>query len=753
MTVESKPDKGTTAQAMASSTSRPLRLHRRTDLIVQPQTYQGRDYWVIKDPISLKYYRFEEEEHALLSMMDGQSSPDQIKRKFDYKYAPQKITMQELYQFIGMLYRSSLLVSNAPGQGIELQKRGQKNRSAERRQSLTNILAIRYKGFDPDPLLNRMIKWVGWFFTWPAFFVALMLGIGALSLIITQFEIFQAKLPSFQEFFAAKNWFWLALVMALTKVLHEFGHGLACKKFGGQCHEMGVMLLVLTPCLYANVSDSWLLKSKWKRAFIAAAGMYVELVLSSVAVFVWWFSTPGMVNQLALNVIFISSVSTLIFNANPLLRYDGYYILSDLLEIPNLRQKATTILQRTCGSVLLGIPTRPDPFLPARRQWMFGLYSIAVALYRWFITFSIFWFVYRVLEPYGFKIIGQMIALSAIYGLVGMPLIKLYKFFSIPGRFGTVKAARATASAIILTVLAFFILLLPIPHHVYCSFIVEGKNPQNVYVDVAGTLDEILVEPNQFIEKDEPIIKLYSQQLRVQLASLQTEAQIARVRLQNLQAGASVDRIFADGKEAATLAFETAVTTYNKRVDDVQRLTLKSPTSGYLLAPPIVAPNSADSEMLGYWDGTPLEKRNLGAYLEQSTFVAQVVPDLKVVKAVLAIDQADIEFIEKEQRVKLLLREIPNQIFESETAKIAPSEMKSTPKGLSSKFGGDIVTTANSEGIDVPQSTKYMVSVDIQNPDELILPGSTGVAKIRTGSQTVGQRIWRLINRTFQFEL
>ena len=432
--------------AMTSSSSRPLRLHRRPDLTIQRQSYQGRDYWVIKDPVSLKYYRFEEEEYALLEMLDGRISPDQIKRRFDYRYAPQKITMQELYQFIGMLYRSSLLISDAPHQGLELKKRGEKTRKQERRQSLTNILAIRYKGFDPDQILETMNRWIGWVFSWPAFCMALMLGIAALALLLTQFETFQNKLPSFDDFFAAKNWIWLALMMALTKVFHEFGHGLACKRFGGECHEMGVMLLVLTPCLYVNVSDSWLLNSKWKRAFIAAAGMYVELVLASIAVFIWWFSTPGIVNQLALNVIFVSSVSTILFNANPLLRYDGYYILSDLLEIPNLRSKATTILQRTCGSIFLGIEARPDPFLPPRNRWLFGLYSIAAAAYRWLITFSIFWFVYRVLEPYGFKVIGQMIAITAIYGLVGMPLVKLYKYFSVPGRLSTVKPVRATVS-------------------------------------------------------------------------------------------------------------------------------------------------------------------------------------------------------------------------------------------------------------------------------------------------------------------
>jgi hypothetical protein len=235
-----------------------------------------------------------------------------------------------------MLFRSSLLVSDSPNQGIELKKRSDEAEAAGFKQKLTNILSIRFRGFDPDRMLTAMNPFTAWFFTWPTFIAMLLLGIGAASLIFAQFDTFQAKLPSFGEFFEAKNWIWLALVMALTKVAHEFGHGLACKRFGGQCHEAGVMLLVLTPCLYMNVSDSWLLKSKWQRAFIAAAGMYVELIIASIAVFIWWFSQPGMVNQLALNVIFVSSVSTLLFNANPLLRYDGYYILSDLLEIPNL---------------------------------------------------------------------------------------------------------------------------------------------------------------------------------------------------------------------------------------------------------------------------------------------------------------------------------------------------------------------------------------------------------------------------------
>jgi putative peptide zinc metalloprotease protein len=740
------------ADVMTSSSSRPLRLRMRPDITSTRQRYQGREYWILKDPINLKYYRFEDEEYSLLQMLDGNISPDVIKREWDFEFAPQKISMQELYQFIGMLYRSSLLISDAPNQGIELRKRGIKNRSAKRRQSMTNILAVRCRGFDPDRLLTWMNKYTAWFFTTPVFLCVLFLGLSAIGLLFTHFEEFQNKLPSFYSFFAAKNWIWLALVMAATKVIHEFGHGLACKKFGGECHEMGVMMLVLTPCLYVNVSDSWLLKNKWHRAFIAAAGMYVELILSAIAVFVWWFSTPGIINQLALNVIFVSSVTTVLFNANPLLRYDGYYILSDLLEIPNLRQKATSILQRTCGQWFLGIKARPDPFLPARNQWMFITYSIAAAAYRWLITFSIFWFIYRVMEPYGFKVIGQMIALSAIYGLLGMPLIKAYKFFSVPGRFGTVKPVRVAISSAVALALLAMLLLIPIPHFVYCSFYVQPKDAANVYGDVPGTLKAVHAIENQTVEAGQPLISLTSRELGNQISKLQTELALAQTNLDTAQFASSLSSGDAVSAEEAQAAVDTASANLEQRKNDWNRLIVRAPTSGFLLRPARIAKDQSDTGSLASWHGTPLEPRNRGAFLDQQTLVAQIVPDIKKMNAVLAIDQSDIEFVRNDQPVKLLVHQTPGKVYESKTTEISPVKMKSVPQSLSSRFGGPLVTTESANG-DEPISTTYMVNVPLEGSELTLLPGCSGVAKIRAGEQTVGRRIWRLVCHTFQFEL
>lgn len=725
-------------------------------MTIRRQSYQGRDYWVIKDPIALKFYRFEEEEHALLQMLDGNRSPEQIKRAFDYEFAPQKITMQELYQFIGTLYRNCLLVSDAAGQGIELKHRGEQKTFQQFKGTLTNILAVRFKGFDPDGLLTFLNGWFRWIFSWPALALVMCLWLAAAGLLFTQFEHFTSRLPAFHEFFAAKNWIWLALVMAVTKIIHEFGHGLACKRFGGQCHEMGVMLLVLTPCLYCNVSDSWTLPSKWKRALIAAAGIYVELILAAIAVFVWWFSQPGIVNQLALNVIFVSSISTIAFNANPLLRYDGYYILSDLLEIPNLRQKATTILQRLLASWMLGIESRPDPFLPTRRKWFFALYSVAAVLYRWFITFSIFWFLYSVLEPYGVKIVGQAIALLAIWGLIGMPVLQAYRFFSVPGRSGTVNRSRAVFSGLALLMLLSAILLIPIPHYVRCPFIVQAGNAENIYVDVAGTLQHVYANFGDRVESGQLLLELENNDLKVQLEKLQAKIQASKSRYDTLvraSHSAQKNDRSADDLRLAAAEVASAEADLRQRLNDVERLRVKASQAGTLIPPVRIPPRKSDAGSLENWHGYPLERRNIGSYLEQSTLVGRVVTDENSLEAILTIDQSDIEFVQRQQAVELFPDSLPGTVISAETATISPIKMKSVPKSLSSRFGGDLITTQNEDGVDVPHSATFQVSVPFKYSDRSICDGCTGIAKVQVGSQTIGQRVWRLIRKTFRFDL
>src|SRR5262245_12693547 len=460
----------------SSSAARPLPLQMRRDLVVQRQRWQGREYWTVKDPLALKYYRFEDEEFAILSLLDGQTSSDAIREQFEQQFAPQRLSAAQLQHLLAMLHRSNLLVADSPGQGEALLGRDRQRKQRERWAAAANFLAMRFQGVDPDRFLAWLNRRVRWIFSLPAAMVAFLLVLAAGLLVAAEFETLISRLPTFHAFFGVQNWAWLAVTLCLTKVLHELGHGLACKRFGGECHEMGVMLLVGTPCLYCNVSDAWMIPSKWRRAAIGAAGMYVELVLASLCTFLWWFSEPGLVNHLCLNVMFVSSVSTLVFNANPLMRFDGYYILSDLLEIPNLRQKSAAIIQRKFGAWLLGLRQRPDPFLPARRRWIFAAYSIVSFAYGWLISLSIFWFVYRVLQPYGLKIVGQLLGLAMIISLLVVPLVRLVRFLLEPARPQDVNKMRALISCAVILVAGAAALGVPLPYYVAATFEVQPRD-------------------------------------------------------------------------------------------------------------------------------------------------------------------------------------------------------------------------------------------------------------------------------------
>ena len=441
---------------------------------------------------------------------------------------------------MGMLHRSGLVIADVAGQGHQLRKRRDERKRKMFLGAVTNILCIRFKGFDPERLLNWLYPYVRWFFSpWTVAFCCL-LGLSALTLVAVEFDAFRAKLPEFHQFFSVHNAFLLALVLGVTKVIHEFGHGLTCKHFGGECHEMGIMVLVLTPCLYCNVSDSWMLPSKWHRAAIGAAGIYVEVMLAAVCTFLWWFSEPGVLHNLGLNVVFISSVSTVIFNANPLLRYDGYYVLADMMEIPNLRQKATTILSRKLSEWCLGMEPPEDPFLPQRNQIFFALFSVAAAVYRWVVALSICWFLYRLFKSYELERIGQLMVLASLYGLLIMPLYQVGKFFYVPGRIDQVKKPHFYTSLGILTAWCW-----------RCSFCrcriassarwkskPAKRNP--VYVVVAGRLDSVDVKPGQRVVKGQRLAQLSNLDVDLEVAKLQGSVNEYGIKLRPSASKASI---------------------------------------------------------------------------------------------------------------------------------------------------------------------------------------------------------------------
>jgi putative peptide zinc metalloprotease protein len=740
--------------SLLSSSARKSPIRKRPDLVAKRQHYLGRSYWVVKDPVGLQYYRFQEEEYGILQMLDGQTSLDEIKERFEADFPPQKITLEELQQFLGMLHRSGLVVVDVPGQGRQLEKRRSERKRKQFLGAISNILCIRFKGFDPERFLNWLYPYVRWFFSpWTAALCGL-LALGALLLVTVQFEVFRSKLPEFHQFFSIHNAFLLALVLGITKVCHEFGHGLSCKHFGGECHEMGIMVLVLTPCLYCNVSDSWMLPSKWQRAAIGAAGIYVEVLLASICTFLWWFSVPEtLFHNLCLNVMFISSVSTIVFNANPLLRYDGYYILADLTDIPNLRQKATTILSRKLGQWCLGLEPPEDPFLPQRNQLFFALYSVAAAAYRWVVALSICWFLYKLFQSYNVKVVGQIVVAMSLYGLFFMPLYQAGKFFYVPGRIDQVKKPYFYSTLGVLTVVVLAFCFLPLPHSVICTLEVQARDAQLVYVGVAGNLVEVDVKPGQRVAQGEPLAQLRNYELDLEVAKLQGTVDEYGQKLENLRQQSFRDRHAGAEIPAVTKALVTAKNQLQEKTEDQQRLRLAAPAAGMVLPPPLTPNRDDPDERLPTWSGTPLDQENLGAHMEPGVLFCEV-GDPKKLEAVLVIDQTDRNLIQPGQHVDIKLEGFPSVTISSTIEEIAGSTLKISPKRLSTKSGGELPTKTNQQtGAEEPMSATYQARAWIDDPAGQYRLGLRGQARVYTAPLSLGARLWRLLIHTFNFKL
>jgi putative peptide zinc metalloprotease protein len=458
--------------------------------------------------------------------------------------------------------------------------------------------------------------------------------------------------------------------------------------------------------------------------------------------------------------MFVSSVSTIMFNANPLLRYDGYYILSDILEIPNLRQKAGTILNRKLGKWCLGLEEPEDPFLPKRHQALFAMYTVASAIYRWIVLFGILYFLNKVFEPYGLKILGQALAIASVWGLIFMPVRAVWKFFRVPGRLSKVKRPRLYATLTVLATVVAAIFFVPLPSRVWAWFELQPYDAESVYVEADGVLRKVHVKAGDHVKKGQLLAELENlnlvlevEQLRAQCESLEAQiTNLERLRVDPRRASEASLNITKAQEDLAGYRRELA-----KKEQDIEQLRLVAPRAGTVIPPPRVPDRSADNpaELHG-WSGTPLDPENIGCTLtadsQQNLFCQIGDPDHW--EAVLVIDQDDVSLVrDGGQKVRLMFDESAYHVYVSQLERPADDAMQYAPPRLASTNGGPLPAKAEPDGTVKPLSTSYQAVAPLDNSTGLLRNGLIGRARIETAPRTIWQRFYRYVSRTFNFDL
>lgn len=495
---------------------RALKPRLRPHVQINRQHYRGSRWHVVQDPSSNQFYRLTPIAHEFVGLLDGRRTVEDAWTIVLEKHGDHAPTQQEAIQLIAQLYGANLLSVDATPEVEQLLRRGRERRKKKAMTQALGIMSLRIKLFNPDalvawvePILRPVLNRYG-FIAWVAFllFVGFRLAPEA-DRLGGQFE--GALSPS--------NWGWMIVVFVVTKAIHEMGHAVILKRFGGQVPEFGIMLLVLFPAPYVDATSAWALENKWKRISVGAGGMLFELFTAGVAALVW-LSVPedSLTSQIAYNAMLIASISTVLFNANPLMRFDGYYILSDLLEIPNLMSRSQDLIKHLFKRYPFGLKDSDPPTTNRTEWWILLVYGIGALAYRVFLFLSITLYVMGKLFA-----IGLLLAIwTAIMWFV-VPIGKLVNWLAgspqlADKRIRTISATLAMIAGSLLVVGA-----IPVDDNRRASGVVESVRDTGVFAGTDGFVRTAHVRAGDRVLAGEAIVTLEAPRLDAEIQSARAD--------------------------------------------------------------------------------------------------------------------------------------------------------------------------------------------------------------------------------------
>ncbi len=547
-----------------------LRPRLRSHLRWYRHTYRGHLWWVLQDSASGQHYYFTEVARRLMDLLDGCRTLRQACIALEAGgHAPE---MDEVTGLIQRLQAADLLHLDTPSDPAGLYKRWQQRRDKMRHTAWLRPLALRLPLADPSHLLDATLPLVRPLFG-PVPFIFWVVMVGLAMLLGLQYSTELAAHGS-SRFLDPANLLLLWLVYPLVKGLHELGHAFAIRVWGGSVRELGLMLLVFVPVPYVDGSAATAFVDKHRRILVGAAGIMMELLLAALALFLWLAVQPGWLRDLAFDVLVIGGVSTLLFNGNPLLRFDGYYLLADAIEIPNLASRAQQYYGYLARRYLLGMSAAVSPIIASGERAWFLLYGATAAGYRVFISLAIALYVAG-----KFFIIGMLLAGWTMLSQLLLPALRLMRYLVFdPALRGHRTRALGVGLGIVLTVL-FVVLAVPLPSNT----VVEGVLwvPERTLIRAAGSGEvvEVLKGNGDAVRSGDTLVKLRNVELEMRRRLLDARAQELLARLEKaslhdrVEAGIlreQLDEVTVEGRELQRKLDNLSVVSPNQGILDMR---------------------------------------------------------------------------------------------------------------------------------------------------------------------------------------
>lgn len=628
----------------------------RSTATITRQVFRGEVWYVVLDELSGRVFRLTPSAHRIVGLMDGRRSVEQIWTLAAEHLGDDLPTQDEIIALMARLHQADLLITDTVPDLDEIGTRRKKRERQELTQKLKSPLAIRFPLFDPDRFLTRTLPWVAPLLSWTGLVVAM--GLIVVAAIVAALSWGELSSNLLDRVTTYENVLLMLAVYPAIKACHELGHAYAVKRWGGEVHEIGVMLLIFFPVPYvdATASASW--PSKWQRIAVSGMGILVELVLASLAIMVWASVETGIVSAVAFAVAVTGGVSTLLFNGNPLLRFDGYYVFSDLIEIPNLGQRANAYVGYLIKRYAFGVKEAKSPgSAPGEAGWMFT-YAVSSFCYRIAVTFGIIVFVAD-----HFFTLGTLLALLAFTQMVLLPVLKSAVHVAAGQELKKLRR-RAVSVSLLAIVVVMGLLLVPLPYRGMVQGVVWVPDGARVVSESAGFIGEVAAKPGDKVGPGGEIMRLVNDELsaRVTILKAQVAQFEARVAAEVRNGPASVAQA-RQQLDHAKAALEDALVRESE-------LVVRAATAGAFV--PLY-----DGEVRGRYVG---KGQNLGYVLDRSqpTTVRLAVPEY----------EADL-IRARGQGVELRLAERPGEVFPARIVREVPAARDSLPsKALSTEGGG-----------------------------------------------------------------
>ena len=628
------------------------------------QMFRGQEWYVIRDPFTNRFFRLRPAAYEFAARLRPNRTVQDTWQECLELNPDNAPGQEEVIQLLAQLYHANLLHYDVPADSAKLFERYRKAQQRETTAKFLNIMFARFPLIDPDNFLKRFLP-LARLVIGPLGAIAWIAAVGLAVKIGA--ENFAALRQQSEGVLSPGNLPLLYAALVLIKTVHEFGHAFVCRRFGGEVHTMGVMLLLFTPLPYMDATSSWSFRNRWKRVLVGAAGILVEVFVAACATIVWGRTAPGTVHSLAYNVIFIASVSTVLFNGNPLLRFDGYYILSDLLDIPNLHQQCSRQLVHLVERYGFGCKRSHGAAQTWSEAFWLVFYGGVSRVYRIFVFVRILLFVAD-----RFLLAGIIMFAVCIVSWVIVPSSRFIRYLVSSPRLDRARPRAVTVSTAVATAVVALLYLVPYPDRFRAPGILEAQDLSQVIAEASGYVREIRQRSGTAVTRGQLLVRLGNRDLDHDIAAIQ--ARLVETKSRLLQA--------LEQEPADVRPMEKRLTVIQKqltqRLYEKEALAITAAHNGVWVSPDL-------HEMRGVWveRGTPL-----GQIVSAQTFVFA---------AVVTQAEATRLFADTIRRADIRMHGAARIALPAESRNIIPAEETVLPSAALGWLGGGEVAIDTSD--------------------------------------------------------